>query len=113
MQVAALQAQLMEVKAQLAHNLVEYRSPENYSWTPNVGTFHREYNSYPYTTPEGAQRAGIDSTDHNSIGGLLTRNLSAYREVGEMHSLQASTKKRHAHNEFEDLHALALRMMKN
>ncbi|XP_010262266.1 PREDICTED: LOB domain-containing protein 16 [Nelumbo nucifera] len=108
-QVALLQAQLMQVKAQLAHNLVanNTRSLENH-WpgnTPAAGQTHLTYPTYINSiTPQSSP----DSVDLNDEVGMQDMHS---RE--DFPSLPYCDKKRLSHNELSELQALALRMMRN
>ena len=71
MQVARLQAQLMQVKAQLTQNLVESRNIENnHQWQGNNNIVTGQLMNHPfcptYMTHISPQ-SSLDSIDHNSM----------------------------------------------
>ncbi|XP_059433117.1 LOB domain-containing protein 16 [Corylus avellana] len=108
-QVACLQAQLMQVKAQMAQSLVESRSIEN-QWGGSVGGVATGPTSFPsYMNPISPQ-SSLESIDHSNDG----MNMQEIQSCRENCSFQPCCKKRVAYNnELGELQALALRMMRN
>ncbi|XP_077240283.1 lateral organ boundaries-domain 16 [Tasmannia lanceolata] len=102
-QVASLQAQLMQVKAQLAHNLVDSRSVEN-RWPVNTVVPPPPYLHAHSMSPPSS----LDSIDHSEHG-LLMQGMACRGDL----PVQSCTKKRFSQNELGELQALALRMMRN
>ncbi|KAL5712186.1 hypothetical protein ACHQM5_014382 [Ranunculus cassubicifolius] len=84
-QVAYLQAQVMQMKVQMANNMVESRGFEN-PWIGNM-----EQTTYP--------QSSMDSSVDNS-----------YTLAGDY---QSCSRKRMSQNDLGELQALALRMMRN
>ncbi|XP_015891463.1 LOB domain-containing protein 16 [Ziziphus jujuba] len=109
-QVACLQAQLMQAKAQLAQNLIESRNMEN-QWPgfANGGANFPNYGNY--RNPISPQ-SSLESVEHNNDG-MSTQELQGCRE--DFSLLQPCSKKRpnNATTDLGELQALALRMMRN
>ncbi|KAL6217505.1 PREDICTED: LOB domain-containing protein 16 [Fragaria vesca subsp. vesca] len=112
-QVACLQAQLMQVKAQVAHqNLMDSRTMES-QWQGNVNGV-TNFPSYPsYMNPISPQ-SSLDSIDHSSNDTINYMQETQSSSRSEEFPLQACSKKR-AYNSTElgELQELALRMMRN
>ncbi|XP_027352961.1 LOB domain-containing protein 16-like [Abrus precatorius] len=112
-QVACLQAQLMQVKAQLAQNLMESRNIEK-QWPGNNNVAGLPMNSSfcpnNYMNPISPQ-SSMESIDHNSINdGMGMQDIQSREDF----SFQASSKKRSYNNhDLGELQELALRMMRN
>jgi len=98
MQVACLQAQLMQVKAQLAQNLMENN---NQQWGGNQSVAGEAMNHHPfcptYMNPISPQ-SSLESIDHSSMNDGMS-----------MQDIQSRDK----NNELGELQELALRMMRN
>ncbi|KAK7284100.1 hypothetical protein RJT34_18839 [Clitoria ternatea] len=110
-QVACLQAQLMQVKSQLAQNMVESRNIENQwpgNYSNNIAGQAMSNNPFcpTYMNPISPQ-SSLESIDHSSINDGMS-----------MHDIQSrddfSSKKRSYNNtDLGELQELALRMMRN
>ncbi|KAF3436179.1 hypothetical protein FNV43_RR23271 [Rhamnella rubrinervis] len=112
-QVACLQAQLMQAKAQLGQNLIESRNMENQS--PGYVNAVNNFPSYPsYMNPISPQ-SSLESMDHNNDGMNHTQELQSCRSEEYFSLQQACSKKRPNNNttDLGELQALALRMMRN
>ncbi|KAL6208715.1 hypothetical protein ACLB2K_019661 [Fragaria x ananassa] len=111
--VACLQAQLMQVKAQVAHqNLMDTRTIES-QWQGNVNGV-TNFPSYPsYMNPISPQ-SSLDSIDHSSNDTMNYMQETQSSSRSEEFPFQACSKKR-AYNSTElgELQELALRMMRN
>ncbi|XP_014495661.1 LOB domain-containing protein 16 [Vigna radiata var. radiata] len=105
-QVACLQAQLMQVKAQLAQNLMESRSMENNNnqWAGNQSVAGEAMN-HPfcptYMNPISPQ-SSLESIDHSSMNDGMS-----------MQDIQSREERAYKNNELGELQELALRMMRN
>ncbi|XP_043692656.1 LOB domain-containing protein 16 [Telopea speciosissima] len=110
-QVAYLQAQLMQVKAQLAHNFAaSSRSLDNHWPSMTAGSVLGGGGSpqLPYPTHSITSQSSLgslDSLDHSSDGMVM-------QELEDL-TFQTCTKKRFSTNDLGELQALALRMMRN
>ncbi|CAL5206917.1 unnamed protein product [Lathyrus oleraceus] len=105
-QVASLQAQLMQVKAQLSENLEESKNIEN-QWSGNVARPQILTNMNPKSP-----KSSLESIDYSSCSisdGMSMQDIQRYRE-GFTFSLQAYSKKK---NDLTELQELALRMAGN
>ncbi|CAN6545378.1 unnamed protein product [Malus baccata var. baccata] len=110
-QVACLQAQLMQVKAQLAHqNLVDSRNMESTQWQGNVNGSVTSIPSYPSYVNPISPRSSLDSMDPNSE---IAMNMQEIQSSREEFSYQGCSKKRPYNGDLGELQALALRMMRN
>ncbi|KAB2602253.1 LOB domain-containing protein 16 [Pyrus ussuriensis x Pyrus communis] len=112
-QVACLQAQLMQSKAQLAHqSLVDSRNMESTQWQGN-GIGNGSVASFPsytsYMNPISPQ-SSLDSIDPNSD---IAINMQEIQSSREEFSYQVCSKKRPYNGNLGELQALALRMMRN
>ncbi|MED6183121.1 hypothetical protein PIB30_035150 [Stylosanthes scabra] len=120
-QVACLQAQLMQVKAQLAHqNMMESRNMENHhhhQWNNNnnIGGGYNNNINYMNLISSSPQSSSLDesSIDQSSISdgmSMLTNNVEDF-------SFQACSKRRSSssynNGDLGELQELALRMMRN
>ncbi|KAE8675108.1 LOB domain-containing protein 16 [Hibiscus syriacus] len=104
-QVAYLQGQLMQVKAQLAQNAMNSHHMEN-QWQGNLCGTVPSFTSYPtYVNPISPQ-SSLESVELNSGD---TMNMQELQSSEEFHIL----KKRPYNNDLGELQALALRMMRN
>ncbi|XP_039031368.1 LOB domain-containing protein 16-like [Hibiscus syriacus] len=105
-QVAYLQAQLMQVKTQLAQNAMNSHHMEN-QWQGNLCGIVPSFTSYPttYVNPISPQ-SSLESVELNSGDAMKTQEIQS-RE--EFHPLR----KRPYNNDLGELQALALRMMRN
>ncbi|KAK7336848.1 hypothetical protein VNO77_17398 [Canavalia gladiata] len=113
-QVACLQAQLMQVKAQLAQNMMESRNIEN-QWQGNNNNVGGQGMNNPfcptYMNPISPQ-SSLESIDHSSMNdGMGMQDIQSREDF----SFQASSKKRSSYNnnDLGELQELALRMMRN
>ncbi|KAL3531247.1 hypothetical protein ACH5RR_010569 [Cinchona calisaya] len=111
-QVAYLQAQLMQAKAQLAQSMIG----EN-QWANNnmgtMGSFQSTYNNptnYANSFSPQSSISSLDSIDPNNSYGIGMHEIMWGRDDN---SFQAYTKKRPSQTDLGELQALALRMMKN
>ncbi|XP_062024434.1 LOB domain-containing protein 16 [Rosa rugosa] len=112
-QVACLQAQLMQVKAQVAHqNLMNSRTMES-QWQGNVNGV-TNFPSYPsYMNPISPQ-SSLDSIDHSSNDFMNYMQETQSSSRSDEFSFQACSKKRACNStDLGELQALALRMMRN
>ncbi|XVE77899.1 hypothetical protein DITRI_Ditri13aG0100900 [Diplodiscus trichospermus] len=106
-QVACLQAQLMQVKAQLAQNAMNSHNIESQwqgslSGVPSIPT-------YPsYMNPISPQ-SSLESLEHNRADSLIMQEIHSREEF----SSQGYPKKRPYNSDLSELQALALRMMRN
>ncbi|XP_021280771.1 LOB domain-containing protein 16-like [Herrania umbratica] len=106
-QVACLQAQLMQVKAQLAQNAMNSHNIEsqwqgNLSGLPSIPT-------YPsYMNPISPQ-SSLESVEPNSADSMNMQEIQSREEF----SFQGYPKKRLYNSDLGELQALALRMMRN
>ncbi|EEF41439.1 LOB domain-containing protein 16 [Ricinus communis] len=116
-QVACLQAQLMQVKAQLAQSMVDSsRNMEN-QWQGNnicgmPSSSIAISNNYAaiYTNPISPQ-SSLESVEHNFDGVISMQDIQSSRED---FAYQSSAKKRpYNSSEWGELQELALRMMRN
>ncbi|KAI4301130.1 hypothetical protein L6164_034442 [Bauhinia variegata] len=108
-QVACLQAQLMQVKAQLAQNQIESRNTEN-QWAGNVGGQAGNPFCANYMNPISPQ-SSLESIDHSINEGMSMPDMQSCRED---FSFQPYSKKRsYNDNDLGELQELALRMMRN
>ncbi|KAH1078106.1 hypothetical protein AAZX31_19G149000 [Glycine max] len=112
-QVACLQAQLMQVKAQLAQNLVESRNIEsNHQWTGNNNSVSGQPMNHPfcptYMNPISPQ-SSLESIDHSSINDGMSM-----QDIQSREDFQIQAKERpYNNNDLGELQELALRMMRN
>ncbi|KAJ9696890.1 hypothetical protein PVL29_008891 [Vitis rotundifolia] len=102
-QVACLQAQLMQLKAQLANNMgnLENQWQGNVSGAPSFQNFPAYMNSV-------SPQCSLESIDHNSDG-MAMQDIQSRDEF----SFQTCLRKRPPHNDLGELQELALRMMRN
>ncbi|XP_030935878.1 LOB domain-containing protein 16-like [Quercus lobata] len=107
-QVACLQAQLLQVKAQMAQSLIDSRNIEN-QWPGNNVAGVPMVPTYPtYMNPISPQ-SSLESIDHSNDG-MYMQEIQSCREDC---SVQPCSKKRPYGNDLGELQALALRMMRN
>ncbi|XP_061366945.1 LOB domain-containing protein 16-like [Gastrolobium bilobum] len=106
-QVASLQAQLMQVKEQLAQNLMESRKVENH-WSGNVAG---RFNPFCSTNMNPiSPQSSVDSIDYSSINdGMSMQDMQSREDF----SFQACYKKRSYNTDLGELQELARRMMRN
>ncbi|XP_047159451.1 LOB domain-containing protein 16-like [Vigna umbellata] len=102
-QVACLQAQLMQVKAQLAQNLMESRNMENnnHEWAGNHSVAMNHPFCPTYMNPISPQ-SSLESIDHSSMNDGMS-----------MQDIQSREERAYNNNELGELQELALRMMRN
>ncbi|TKY52721.1 LOB domain-containing protein 16 [Spatholobus suberectus] len=105
-QVACLQAQLMQMKAQLDQNLMESRNLENH-WSENVG---QPFNPFCTTSMNNpiSPKSSLDSIDYSIINNGM-QDVQSREDL----SFQACSKKKSYNNDLGELQELALRMMRN
>ncbi|XP_044494816.1 LOB domain-containing protein 16-like [Mangifera indica] len=110
-QVAMLQAQLMQAKAQLAQNTMDPRSIENQYWVGNTGVVSSFSTNYPTYMNSISPQSSFESADLNNDG----MNMQELESCREDFSFQACPNKKRPCNSTElgELQALALRMMRN
>uniref|UniRef100_A0A5B7B908 Putative Lateral organ boundaries-domain 16 n=1 Tax=Davidia involucrata TaxID=16924 RepID=A0A5B7B908_DAVIN len=106
-QVACLQAQLMQVKAQMTQNLIDSGNVEN-QWAGNMGAGGMQsfpaYQSYMNSV---SPQSSLESIDGMGMQEIQSRS-------DELSLIQpAYSKKRLSQNDLGELQALALRMMRN
>ncbi|KAF8394301.1 hypothetical protein HHK36_020508 [Tetracentron sinense] len=106
-QVACLQAQLMQVKAQMAQYLVDSRHVENGLPSGNIIGGHPLLNYPTYVHPISPQ-SSLESIDHSSDG-VVMQEIQSRDDL----PVQPCTQKRLSQNDLGELQALALRMMRN
>ncbi|GLT42331.1 hypothetical protein SLA2020_163340 [Shorea laevis] len=111
-QVACLQAQLMQVKAQLAQNVVNSHNTENQQWQGNNAGGVPLPSNYPgcpnYMNHPISPQSSLESVER-SLDGMNMQDTEEY-----LSSVQGCPKKRPYNNsELGELQALALRMMRN
>ncbi|XP_020231522.1 LOB domain-containing protein 16 [Cajanus cajan] len=105
-QVACLQAQLMQMKAQLDQNQMESRN-----WSENVGQTFNPFCPTSMNNPISPQ-SSFDSIDYNSINDEVSMHDVQSRD--DYFSFQAcSNKISYNNNDMGELQELALRMMRN
>lgn len=98
----------MQVKAQLAHNLIDSRNLESHlpvnmggiPWFPNFPSNHGNFIS-----PQSSLESIYEGFD--VVG--MREDIQSRDEI----SFQPCTKKRHPHNDLGELQALALRMIRD
>ncbi|OIT35195.1 PREDICTED: LOB domain-containing protein 16 [Nicotiana attenuata] len=125
-QVAYLQAQLMQVKAQAAQSLINNsRNSENtYPQWPNnmaasvglmASSFPANNNNNPTYTmnSNSSPQSSLESIDHYSDGVNVQEIQSRSDQVFYQAAYTNSSRKRPSQTELGELQALALRMMKN
>src|ERR1044072_4197941 len=97
MQVACLQAQLMQVKSQLAQNL---NMDQNHQWSGNVAAAGQPMNPFcPSNMDPISPQSSLESIDHSSSSihdGILAMQDFQSRE--NLSSFYASSKKRACNN---------------
>ncbi|GAV58894.1 DUF260 domain-containing protein [Cephalotus follicularis] len=107
-QVATLQAQLMQVKAQLAQNLVDSCSIEN-QWTGNMGVVAPPIPTYTTCMNSISPQSTLDWVDQNYNDGINFQEIQSMEEFTH----QACPKIRPYNGDLGELQALALRMIRN
>ncbi|KAK4344774.1 hypothetical protein RND71_034950 [Anisodus tanguticus] len=124
-QVAYLQAQLMQVKGQLAQSLLNNsRNSENYypQWSNNMAgittsSFPANNNNNPTYTMNSisSPQSSLESIDHYSDGMNNVQEIQSRDQVyyHQAYYSSSSSRKRPSQTELGELQALALRMMKN
>ncbi|OVA13923.1 hypothetical protein BVC80_1783g4 [Macleaya cordata] len=119
-QVACLQAQLMQAKAQLVNNVIDSRSLVNHNWMAGnvavAGAGAPQHLTYPTYMQQHSvsPQSSLDSVDNSN-------DISMHHEVharpdnnDHLHLFQPCNKKRLiSNNDLGELQALALRMMRN
>ncbi|KAH9729440.1 LOB domain-containing protein 16 [Citrus sinensis] len=118
-QVACLQAQLMQVKAQLAHNMMDTRSIENHhQWQGNctitgVPSFPSSYPGH-YANPISPQSSLESAYCHNNDGMNNMQEIESRSDEFSFQGYPHNYRKRPYNNtDLGELQALALRMMRN
>ncbi|CAA3013447.1 LOB domain-containing 16 [Olea europaea subsp. europaea] len=113
-QVSYLQAQLMQVKAQLAQNLIESRNQENQWPGCNInGGMASSFQNIPTNYMNSSSispQSSLDSIDHHH-GNISMQDFESIRD--EVTLQPYCSKKRHSQTDLSELQALALRMMKH
>jgi hypothetical protein len=105
--VACLQAQLLQVKAQLAQSLVDPRNIEN-QWTGNVGAGAMAP-AYPNYMNSISPQSSLESIEHSNDG-MYMQEIQSREDC----SVQPCSRKRPIYNnDLGELQELALRMMRN
>ncbi|KAK6940698.1 Lateral organ boundaries, LOB [Dillenia turbinata] len=109
-QVACLQAQLMQVKAQLAQNYVDSRSVEH-QWPANLGGMHSSYpNHLPSHMNSFSPQSSLESLDYSNDG-MGMQEIESCRD--DFSFQQPCAKRRSSQADLSELQELALRMMRN
>ncbi|CAK9140648.1 unnamed protein product [Ilex paraguariensis] len=105
--VAYLQAQLMQLKAQLAQNLIDSsrNNPEN-QWP--AGNIMAGMASFPAYLNSISPQSSVESIEHNNEG-MGVQEIQIRDEL----SFQPYSKRRPSQTDLGELQALALRMMRN
>ncbi|KAF9608109.1 hypothetical protein IFM89_006036 [Coptis chinensis] len=106
-QVAYLQAQLMQLKLQMANNCGDSRSFDN-DWVGGMADGLQQM-TYPTHVHSISPQSSIDFVDDNSSDGM---GLPSSQGNGDF-LFQTCSKKNLSQNDLGDLQALALRMMRN
>lgn len=104
----------MQVKAQLAQDLIESRNQENQWPSCNIKggmassfpTFQTNYMNCSSISPQSS----LDSIDHHH-GNISMQDFESIRD--EVTLQPYCSKKRHSQTDLSELQALALRMMKH
>ncbi|KAJ8558136.1 hypothetical protein K7X08_004902 [Anisodus acutangulus] len=124
-QVAYLQAQLMQVKGQLAQSLLNNsRNSENSypQWSNNMAglmasSFPENNNNKPTYTmnSNSSPQSSLESIDHYSDGTNNVQEIQSRDQVfyHQAYNSSCCSRKRPSETELGELQALALRMMKN
>ncbi|KAK4732046.1 hypothetical protein R3W88_025034 [Solanum pinnatisectum] len=132
-QVAYLQAQLMQVKTQLAQSLLNNsRNSENFyphQWSNNIMASscppnnNNNNNNSTYTmNSNSSPQSSLESIDHYSNGINNNNNVPEiqsrldqvfYHQAAYTSNSSSNSRKRPSQTELGELQALALRMMKN
>ncbi|KAL5796558.1 hypothetical protein ACOSQ2_001378 [Xanthoceras sorbifolium] len=113
-QVACLQAQLMQMKAQLGQNMMDSRNAENQWAGNNSGGGVASYPTYNtptnYMNPISPQ-SSLESADHSNYDGMNMHEIDSREDL----SFQPGFYKKRPYNttDLGELQALALRMMRN
>ncbi|KAJ7977273.1 putative LOB domain-containing protein [Quillaja saponaria] len=112
-QVTCLQAQLMQVKAQLSQNLINSRNLEN-QWRGNNGVAGAPINNPTcptnYMNLISSPQSSLESIEHSNEG-MSMQEMQSCRE--DYLSYQPCSKKITYNNDLGELQALALRMTRN
>ena len=102
----------MQVKAQLAQNIIDTRQVENQIWpgnmvgVPNFPTYaNPTYMSLCSVSPQSS----LESIDRGNVDGMGVQE----RERRDEFCFQTCSKKRPSQTDLGELQALALRMMRN
>ncbi|KAI3449747.1 hypothetical protein Pfo_006412 [Paulownia fortunei] len=111
-QVAYLQAQLMQMKAQLAQNLIDQSSRNAENQSPS--SMAAGFGSSPFPSlPNYINYSISPQGSFDSIDGINAGQLLEIQSRDEVVSFQPYSKKRPSQTDLSELQALALRMMKN
>ncbi|KAF5930483.1 hypothetical protein HYC85_031356 [Camellia sinensis] len=106
--VACLQAQLMQVKSQLAQNVIDSRNAES-QWPGNNMVGMPAFQTYPNCMNSSiSAQSSLESIVHG-IDGMGMQEIQSRDEL----SFQPYSKKRPSQTDLGELQALALRMMRN
>ena len=106
-QVACLQAQLMQLRAQLANNMGNLEN----QWQGNVsGVLPSSFQNFPgyMNSSSGSPQCSMESIEQNSDG----MGMQEFQSRDDF-SFQTCSRKRPPHNDLGELQELALRMMRN
>ncbi|KAL0437380.1 UNVERIFIED_CONTAM: LOB domain-containing protein 16 [Sesamum radiatum] len=117
-QVAYLQAQLMQVKAQLAQTLMDQssRNAENL-WPGSMGPGPTGPSPFPGSFPDHmnysniSPQSSLDSVEHHSDG--IHQGMQETDSRDDLLTFQAYSRKRPSQTDLSELQALAFGMMKN
>ena len=102
----------MQVKAQLAQNLIDTRQVENQIWPGNMvamPNFPTYANPTCMSLSSICPQSSLESIGRGNVDGMGVQE----RERREEFCFQTCTKKRPSQTDFGELQALALRMMRN
>ncbi|KAL5561853.1 hypothetical protein UlMin_031600 [Ulmus minor] len=110
-QVACLQAQLMQAKAQLAQNMIDSRSAES-RWPAGIvnGGVANFPGSYPSYMNSISPQSSLESVEHSND---VMNNAQEIQSREDFYLQSCASKKRPNTNDLGELQALALRMMRN
>ncbi|KAM7521687.1 hypothetical protein LguiA_011589 [Lonicera macranthoides] len=114
-QVAYLQAQVMQAKAQLAQGLIDTsKNIQNPQW-PSIAT--ASANNYPNYMNEISPQSSLDSIDHhnnnNNSDGVCGNYYNMQQEDKNNEVLSSKKRPYYSQAELGELQELALRMMRN
>jgi hypothetical protein len=117
MQVACLQAQLIQLKSQLSHNI------DNNQWIGNNNVATTQPMNYPFCptymnpiSPQSSLESSIDHSSSMNDGMMSMQDVQSSREDFSFQACNNSKKNmsyNNNHHDLGELQEIALRMMKN